>query len=68
MDIFLGFRLPFIVVTSVDVGGDGLLFVYADPYDEDIKCPLDGFFFRFEDARRMLWDLMEGYEACTDAF
>lgn len=59
------FSVAFIVVTSVDVEKDGLLFVYADPYDEVIKCPLDQFFFKVGDARRMLWDLREGYEACT---
>lgn len=70
-EFFNGFLYWFpgasIVVTSVDFGGDRLLFVFADSYDEVVRCPLNKFFFKVEDARRMLWDLREGYEACTAA-
>ena len=52
------FPTGFIVVTSWDWKGTGLLFVYVDTKKEG--CPLDKFFFAVEDAYVMLSGLRLG--------
>ena len=62
------FPTAFGVVTSkADMQERSPLFVYADPYDEPTRCPLDKFHFRVGDGRSMLSSIRLGDTVCPDA-